>query len=91
MKTFQDVIQKEFSKQCFSKPDEDDQTSQGNNDYLNRKQACDFLGCSTTTLYNYQKNGLIPYYKLGKKIFYRKSEILSLMKIDNSKKGGRKW
>lgn len=51
--------------------------------FLNRKQACKLLGCSLTTLYHYQKDGLIPYHQVGRKILFDKEELLKHLKINS--------
>ncbi|WP_430814639.1 helix-turn-helix domain-containing protein [Carboxylicivirga sp. RSCT41] len=48
---------------------------------LSRKEASKFLGCSLTSLYNYQKNRLIPYHQVGRKILFSKSDLLNHLKI----------
>jgi|LakMenE01Jun11ns_1017448.scaffolds.fasta_scaffold6119926_1 excisionase family DNA binding protein len=35
------------------------------------------LGVSRTTLYNWRKEGTIPYLRIGKKLFYRWKEIIN--------------
>lgn len=55
------------------------------NDVLSREEVLKFLECSSPTLIKFQKEGL-PYLRLGKKIYFRKSEILDFAKV--SKKGG---
>ncbi len=35
------------------------------------------LGVCRTTLYNWRKEGTIPYIRIGKKLFYRWKEIIS--------------
>lgn len=35
------------------------------------------LGVSRTTLYNWRKEGTIPYVRIGKKLFYRWKEIIN--------------
>ena len=35
------------------------------------------LGVSRTTLYNWRKDGTIPYLRIGKKLFYRWKEIIN--------------
>jgi excisionase family DNA binding protein len=54
------------------------------NDYLSRDEALDFLCCSSPTLIKYQKKGL-PYYKIGRKIKFNKSEILDFLKQNTNK------
>ncbi len=48
---------------------------------LNRKEACKLLGCSSTTLWNYQRKGLIPFHKVGKKVLFNRSELLNHLKV----------
>jgi excisionase family DNA binding protein len=45
-------------------------------EYLNRQEACKFLRCSLATLYNYQKAGRIPFLKIGRKVLFKKSELI---------------
>ncbi|SMO72334.1 helix-turn-helix domain-containing protein [Solitalea koreensis] len=54
-------------------------------DFLTRKQAAEFLNCSMTSLYNYQKAGVISYYQVGRKILFRKSQLLDSMEVQNLK------
>jgi excisionase family DNA binding protein len=49
---------------------------------LDIKQACEYLDCSKTTLYNYRRSGNLPYMQRGKKIFFRKSDLLKEVRID---------
>jgi excisionase family DNA binding protein len=48
-------------------------------EYLDRKEACKFLRCSLATLHNYQRDGRIPYLKIGRKVLFKKSELLSTL------------
>lgn len=54
--------------------------NQGKEHLLSRKEACEFLHCSLTTLYNHQRKGVIPYYKVGRRILFSKKELLLLLK-----------
>lgn len=38
-----------------------------------------FLNCSKVTLHNYKKRGM-PYYRIGRKLLFKKSEVLEFMK-----------
>jgi excisionase family DNA binding protein len=53
--------------------------SSTDDDYLNRQEACKFLRCSLATLYNYQKAGKIPCLKIGRKVLFKKSELISAL------------
>lgn len=45
--------------------------------YIHGLQAlADFLGIGVTTAWKLKKQGILPYYRSGKKLFFKKSEIL---------------
>ncbi|WP_298547651.1 helix-turn-helix domain-containing protein [uncultured Aquimarina sp.] len=50
------------------------------NDRLTQKEAAQFLGISITSLISWKKQGKIPYYQIGRSIFYYKSELLKVAK-----------
>lgn len=47
---------------------------------LESKEVQEILGVSIGTLQNLRNNGTIPFFKLGGKIKYRRSDILNLIK-----------
>lgn len=47
-------------------------------DRLTQKQAAKFLGISVTSLISWKKKGKVPYYQIGRSIFFSKSELLKL-------------
>lgn len=52
-----------------------------------------YLGCSIQTVHNLKKDGAIPFYKLGRNVFFKKSEIdanARVTAIGEKKKGGKK-
>lgn len=65
------TVQKEFEKINNSK------TPQPENEYLTRKETCRILGVSLPTLNDYSKRGLIPSYRIGTRIRYKKEEVLN--------------
>lgn len=67
---------KEFLSGNKTKPENEEQM-------LNRNQACKLLGCSLTTLYHYQRKGLIPYHQVGRKLLFNRSDLLSQLKVKN--------
>lgn len=44
---------------------------------LNFKETCEFLGCSASSLNRWKSEGKVPYRKMGKRVFFLKSELLS--------------
>ena len=57
--------------------------------YLNRKEAAKLLSCSLTTLSSYQKKGYIPFYRIGRKVYFKKGELLNLDQAIIIRKGVR--
>jgi excisionase family DNA binding protein len=52
---------------------------------FNISELADFLRCSKVSIHKYKKKGL-PFYKIGRKILFKKSEVLNFM---DSLKGKR--
>lgn len=46
--------------------------------YFDINELCLFLKCSLGTIHNYKKIGL-PFYRVGRKILFRKVEVLKFM------------
>ncbi|WP_421805728.1 helix-turn-helix domain-containing protein [Flagellimonas sp.] len=47
-------------------------------DRLTQNEACSLLGISTQTLIRWKKKNIVPYYQIGRSIFYSKKELLAL-------------
>jgi excisionase family DNA binding protein len=59
-------------------------------DKLTQKEAAAFLGKSVTTLISWKKAGKVPYYQIGRSVFFSKSELLKIArKNPNLVKSGR--
>jgi excisionase family DNA binding protein len=50
-------------------------------DWLNVQQAADYLNLSKQTIYRKVSEGKIPYYKAGKKLHFRKSELFQIVEL----------
>lgn len=48
-------------------------------EYWSRKETAKFIGCSLTTLYHYQRKGILPFVKLGNKVLFNKEEVLKVL------------
>lgn len=72
-KLVEDTI-KEKAGENISKRDEDDEQA-----VLNISQLTEFLHCSKASIHNYKKLGM-PFYRIGRKILFRKNEVLNFMK-----------
>ena len=47
-------------------------------DRLSQKEAASFLGISVTSIISWKKQEKIPYFQIGKNIFFSRSELLKL-------------
>jgi DNA-binding XRE family transcriptional regulator len=47
-------------------------------DRLSQQEAAKFLGISVTSLISWKKKKIVPYYQIGRAIFYSKKELLDL-------------
>lgn len=47
-----------------------------NDELLTRNEVKKMLKVSHTTLYNYQMKGIIPYKKIGNRVYFNKSDII---------------
>ncbi|GAA4273748.1 helix-turn-helix domain-containing protein [Aquimarina gracilis] len=56
----------------------DDLSISPEEDRLTQKEAAKFLGISVTSLISWKKKGKVPYYQIGRSIFFSKSELLKL-------------
>lgn len=65
-----------------------EQPSSNADQVLTRKEAAELLDCSLATLCHYQKQGTIPFYKAGKKVIFRREELLEAIR-KQARKGGR--
>lgn len=55
--------------------------------FLSRMETLKFLKLSSPTLYRYQKSGLLPYHKVGRKIYFKKTDLVEATKVCLKKKG----
>ncbi|MGZ8890813.1 MAG: helix-turn-helix domain-containing protein [Nitrososphaeraceae archaeon] len=43
---------------------------------LTTEGACKFLNISKTTLCDWKKKGIVPYFKLGKRVYFEKAKLI---------------
>lgn len=53
---------------------------------MNFKETCDFLGIHPSTLNKWKAENKIPYKRLGKRVFFKKQEILNFLKESDCQK-----
>lgn len=66
-----DILENFFKK---SPQKQDDPTMK---DILNAKEAAGFLDLAITTLYGLTSDNKVPHFKRGKKLYFRRSELLA--------------
>ena len=57
----------------------------GKEEHYTIKELAVFLHCSKVSVHNYKKLGL-PFYRLGRKILFKKQEVLNFMKSLKNKR-----
>jgi excisionase family DNA binding protein len=60
-------IEFQSTNETFKKPPE--------NEFLNFSQTCEYLGLAAATLYTKTSSGSISFYRTGKKLIFKKSEL----------------
>jgi excisionase family DNA binding protein len=53
-------------------------------DYLDQREAAKFLRITLPTIINWKKNNKIPYFQEGRKILFKKSELLQVLRKNES-------
>ncbi len=48
-------------------------------EYLTRSEAADMLKCDISTIHNWTKKGKLIAYKIGNRVYYKRSQIESVM------------
>lgn len=46
--------------------------------YIDVREVSSFLSCSPQTIYNWVNLGRVPYYKIGNRLRFKRSEIESI-------------
>lgn len=77
---FSDLIKKRILDQRNT------DTSDDENDFLSRKETMEFLKISGNCLREWTNSGSLNAYRLGKRTYYRKSEIVDKLLRSNSKR-----
>lgn len=83
-RTFEQVKQRfeDFTKQIKSLCGD----SRNNEQWLDNKTVCELLHISPRTLQSYRDNGTLPYSQIGRKSYYKTSDIENLISHSQSKK-----
>ena len=69
-KTMSSVLKERQEQEPEIKPDQEE--------HFTIKECAAFLHCSVVSIHNYKKLGM-PYYRIGRKVLFKKSEVLEFM------------
>jgi excisionase family DNA binding protein len=53
-------------------------------EYLSQREAAKFLRVSLPTIINWKKTNKVPYYQEGRKVLFKKSELLKVLRKNAS-------
>lgn len=83
-KTFEQIKQRfeDFSQQVKNLY----RNNQDKEKWLGNEDVCEFLQISKRTLQSYRDNGILPYSQIGRKCYYRVSDIENLISQSQIKK-----
>ena len=74
----------EAVKEATAKRSDPNVTNDLMEDYLDQKEAAKFLRVSFPTIIRWKHEGKVPYYQEGRKILYKKSELLQVLRKNES-------
>lgn len=77
-KEFLDELQNNISKLL----EQSKQPKSKFSEVISEKEAQELFGRKTTWFYEMRRSGQLPYSKVGSKVFYHKSDLLNLLKIN---------
>ena len=61
-------------------------TKKNEKELMSTKELCSFLGISLSTVNKWKAEGIIPFRRLGKRVYFDKEEIKKAMKDNNDKR-----
>ena len=68
---------------------EEELTTEDDTEHFTIKELAAFLRCSIVSIHNYKKMGM-PFYRVGRKVLFKKQEVLTFMKSINLKTNKKK-
>jgi excisionase family DNA binding protein len=79
------LVNEVLKERAIFEHDKQGNNASNNEDTLSTKELCAYLKCTTMSIHNYKKLGL-PFYKLGRKLLFKKAEVLEFMATLKSKR-----
>lgn len=78
--TANDLI--EFAHQIVADIQKKSELTQAEDEMMTKQQVMDYLKVKSTTLWVWDKKGILKPHKVGRKCYYSKAEILALQRSD---------
>ena len=69
---------KEFARELIAEARELGKAEKQPEEYLTPQEVADLLGVTTNTLWRWNKSGYLTHVKLGRKPYYKKSDIVKI-------------
>ena len=55
-------------------------------DFLKLPDVCRLFKVTSVTVHSWKKKGILPFHRIGRRIFFKRSEVLDAMKKINNKR-----
>ncbi len=78
---FKDILKESISEMTLAKQSPKDNRSEES--FLTQRQAAKYLQITEPTIIKWKKENRIPYYQNGRRILYKKSELLQALRKNN--------
>ena len=80
IKNKQELIEVLNEWEASKKPDQIKEVKEEDEIYLSQREVAKFLRVSLPTIIAWKKSGKIPFYQHGRKVLFKRSEVLLAMK-----------
>lgn len=72
-------------KQVLKEITDEKNRTEENEEILTTEDIQKIFKVSKVTIHKWKKKGILPYYKMGRKVYYKKSEIFGLLEVKRRK------
>jgi len=84
---FSDLVRDLITEKQISQNNEQTDTTDNNEDMMTVESLSEFLHCSQATVFNHRKKGWLPQpYQVGRKVVWKKSEVVEFLKTPVNKR-----
>lgn len=77
------IIQEVIDENLNSSPPDNQPQNEQPDELLNIKDAAKVLNVSVPTMFNYKRKGIIPFYRIGRRVFFKRPELINSLKRIN--------